>query len=55
MDVKAEGAVIGEKGLPDVEKVKPFSYAPESRGYYRIGSFLGKAFSIGRDIQGRVS
>lgn len=50
MDVKADEAVIGEKGLPDVEKVKPFTFAPESRGYYRIGSFLGKAFSIGREI-----
>jgi flavin reductase (DIM6/NTAB) family NADH-FMN oxidoreductase RutF len=50
MDVKADEAVIGKKGLPDVEAVKPFSYAPESRGYYRIGSFLAKAFSIGRKI-----
>ena len=50
MDVKADAAVIGENGLPDIEKVKPFSYAPESRGYYRIGSFLGKAFSIGRSV-----
>jgi flavin reductase (DIM6/NTAB) family NADH-FMN oxidoreductase RutF len=50
MDVKADETVIGEKGLPDIEKVKPFSYAPESRGYYGLGSFLGKAFSIGRGI-----
>jgi flavin reductase (DIM6/NTAB) family NADH-FMN oxidoreductase RutF len=50
MDVKADEAVIGEKGLPEIEAVRPFSYAPESRGYYRIGSFLGKAFSIGREI-----
>jgi flavin reductase (DIM6/NTAB) family NADH-FMN oxidoreductase RutF len=50
MDVKADEAVIGEKGLPEIEAVRPFSYAPESRGYYRIGSFLGKAFSIGRSV-----
>jgi flavin reductase (DIM6/NTAB) family NADH-FMN oxidoreductase RutF len=50
VDVKADEAVIGEKGLPDIEKVKPFSYAPESRGYYGTGPFLGKAFSIGREI-----
>lgn len=50
MDVKADEAVIGEKGLPEVEAVRPFSYAPESRGYYKIGSYLGKAFSIGREI-----
>jgi len=50
MDVKADKAVVGKKGLPDVEKVRPFSYAPEGRAYYRIGSFLGKAFSIGKKI-----
>jgi flavin reductase (DIM6/NTAB) family NADH-FMN oxidoreductase RutF len=50
VDVKADEAVIGEKGLPDIEKVKPFSYAPESRGYYGTGPFLGKAFSIGSEI-----
>jgi flavin reductase (DIM6/NTAB) family NADH-FMN oxidoreductase RutF len=50
MDVKADEAVLGKKGLPDIEAVRPFSYAPETRDYYRIGSFLGKAFSIGRGI-----
>jgi flavin reductase (DIM6/NTAB) family NADH-FMN oxidoreductase RutF len=50
MDVKADERVLGEKGLPDIEEVKPFLFAPESRGYYRIGSYLGKAFSIGRQI-----
>lgn len=50
MDVKAHEAVLGEKGMPDIEKVRPFLFAPESRGYYRIGSYLGKAFSIGREV-----
>lgn len=49
LDVKAEESVIGEKG-PEVEKVKPFLWAPDpSRGYYGIGGYLGKAFSIGRE------
>jgi flavin reductase (DIM6/NTAB) family NADH-FMN oxidoreductase RutF len=50
MDVKADEAVLGEKGMPDIEKVRPFLYAPESQGYYGVGEYLGKAFSIGKGI-----
>lgn len=50
VDVKAEEGVIGEGGLPDIEKVKPVLFAPEARSYHGVGKFLGKAFSIGRDI-----
>jgi len=50
MDVKADEHVLGEKGLPDVEKVRPMMYGPEIYTYHGIGKFLGKAFSIGRKI-----
>jgi flavin reductase (DIM6/NTAB) family NADH-FMN oxidoreductase RutF len=50
MDVKADEAVLGEKGLPDIEKVRPLLYAPETQGYYAVGEYLGKAFSIGKRI-----
>ena len=50
VDVKADEAVLGKKGLPDIEKVGPCLYAPESRGYYGVGEYLGKAFSIGKGI-----
>lgn len=48
MDVKAEEDVLGEGGLPDIEKVRPIIYAPVVRCYYRLGAYLGKAFSIGK-------
>ena len=48
MDVKAEEAVIGEDGSPDIEKLKPAIFTPGSRGYYGVGKYLGKAFSIGK-------
>ncbi len=51
IDVKADESVLGEKGLPDIEKVKPILYAPEIRTYHGVGNFLGKAFSIGKEIQ----
>jgi flavin reductase (DIM6/NTAB) family NADH-FMN oxidoreductase RutF len=50
MDVKAEEDVIGEGGVPDIEKVRPFLFSPEARVYHGVGKFLGNAFSIGRDI-----
>jgi flavin reductase (DIM6/NTAB) family NADH-FMN oxidoreductase RutF len=50
MDVKAEEDMLGEGDLPDIEKVRPMIFAPESRKYYGIGKFLGKAFSVGREI-----
>ena len=50
LDIKAEEAVLGENGLPAIEKVKPFLYAPEYRTYYGVGEFLGKAYSIGKEL-----
>jgi flavin reductase (DIM6/NTAB) family NADH-FMN oxidoreductase RutF len=52
VDCKAEEDVLGEDGLPDIQKVKPVLFAPESGGYYGVGSKLGRAFSIGKKIKG---
>jgi len=48
LDVKVDDSVLGDDGLPDMSKVKPFLYTPESRHYYGIGEHLGKAFGIGK-------
>lgn len=50
LDVKVEEDMLGEGDLPDIEKVKPIMFTPESRKYYGIGKFIGKAFSIGRGL-----
>ena len=50
MDVKVDEAVLGEDGLPDLEKLRPILFAPENRAYYGIGGYCGKAFSIGREV-----
>ena len=47
-DVKAEEGVLADDGLPDVTKIKPFSYDPVHKGYTGLGNFLGKAFSVGK-------
>lgn len=48
MDIKAEESMLNEKGSLDIEKVKPFLFAPEARAYYKVGPHLGKAFSVGK-------
>jgi flavin reductase (DIM6/NTAB) family NADH-FMN oxidoreductase RutF len=59
VDVKADESVLsadrdesvlGEKGMPDIEKVKPILYAPEIGTYHGIGGNLGRAHNIGKTI-----
>ena len=33
-----------------MEQLRPLVYAPDSRLYYGIGKYLGKAFSIGKEL-----
>ncbi len=49
LDVKAEETIL-ERGLPDMKKINPILFTPETRLYYAVGNYLGKAFSIGKEI-----
>jgi flavin reductase (DIM6/NTAB) family NADH-FMN oxidoreductase RutF len=53
LDVKADEECLTAEGNPDIEKIKPFSYAPGPNWYYGISALLGRAFSIGKQIQGK--
>jgi flavin reductase (DIM6/NTAB) family NADH-FMN oxidoreductase RutF len=48
VDVKVEDSVLGEDGLPDIGKIVPFFYSPETRTYHKIGEYLGRAHFIGK-------
>jgi flavin reductase (DIM6/NTAB) family NADH-FMN oxidoreductase RutF len=50
VDVKADAAVLGEKGDPDIDKVKPLIWDPAHQGYHGIGPFLGKAWDNGKSF-----
>jgi flavin reductase (DIM6/NTAB) family NADH-FMN oxidoreductase RutF len=50
LDVKADAAVLGDKGFPDIEKVRPIIFGPEVRTYHGLCKYLGLAFSIGKDL-----
>ena len=53
IDVKADAAVLDANGLPDGEKVRPIVYDTGTRNYFGLGKVIGKAFSIGKELQGR--
>jgi flavin reductase (DIM6/NTAB) family NADH-FMN oxidoreductase RutF len=51
LDVKAEDSVFDEKGHVDIEKVRPILFEPEINTYHGVGMFLGRAFSMGKEIR----
>lgn len=51
VDIKVDEDYLNEKGLPDVNKVKPMIFAAENLEYYGFGNYLGKAFSIGKELR----
>ena len=46
LDIKADEAVLNDRGIPDPEKVKPVIYAPLHNKYYGLGAFLEKSHVI---------
>ena len=51
LDVKVDEEYLSSSGQPDVERIRPFWFAPTTSAYYGLGAYLGQAFSIGKDIQ----
>jgi flavin reductase (DIM6/NTAB) family NADH-FMN oxidoreductase RutF len=50
VDVKADSALLNEKNLPDIEKMKPIIWNPAEMTYHKVGKSVGQAFSIGKEI-----
>ena len=50
LDVKADETVLGAGDQPEIEKVRPIIFSPGNRNYYGVGSSLGHAFEIGKEI-----
>jgi len=51
IDIKCEEKILGNNGLSNIEKARPIIFAPDTHGYYSIGKYIGKAFSIGKEIR----
>jgi len=51
LDIKVDEDHLTETGIPDITKIKPFSFAMDSMAYYRTGPFLAPAFAIGKELK----
>lgn len=50
LNVRADESVLDESEKIDITKLEPIIFAPGKSAYYSTGTFLGQAFSIGRNI-----
>jgi len=48
VDVKADPSILGEDGVPDMGKLKPFVFSPGSSQFYGIGPSLGKVSDLAK-------
>ncbi len=49
--IVADGEVLNPSQLPDIEKVRPMLWGSfGSMAYYNVGSKLGNAFSVGKEL-----
>jgi len=51
VDVKGDENVLGEDGFLDIMKIQPLIYDTSHKGYHGISPCIGKAFSIGNELQ----
>jgi len=49
VDVKVAETALDEKGMPQIDKIRPIVFSPEIRAYHGIGKYIGQAFSIGKE------
>jgi flavin reductase (DIM6/NTAB) family NADH-FMN oxidoreductase RutF len=49
IDIKVEEDVHKSDSL--LQKIKPLIYSPDDSAYYRVGNFVAKAFSVGKQVK----
>ncbi len=49
VDVKADPSILGEDGVPDMGKLKPFVFSPGSSQFYGIGPSLGRVSELAKE------
>ncbi len=53
MDIKVEDDLLDNNNKIEGNKLDPILYIPEIREYYALGKYLGKGFSLGKNILNR--
>jgi len=52
LDVKAEESILNGNESPSIEKLNPLIFSTGETAYYAVGTFLGPAFTMGKEIDG---
>jgi flavin reductase (DIM6/NTAB) family NADH-FMN oxidoreductase RutF len=50
LDIKVDEKIM-EGDEPLIKKISPMIYSPDDLSYYGVGDYLGKAFSVGKEIK----
>jgi len=50
MDVKVDEMLVTNKQQVNIERLDPILFAPDSGLYYGLGTLIGEAFSIGKEL-----
>ena len=50
VDIKADAAILNDKGHPLMDKVDPFVFGHGIREYWALGQMIGRAFAIGKTV-----
>lgn len=46
--IKADEAILNEKGMPVIGAADPFAYSPATREYVGLGDVVGQGFKVGK-------
>jgi hypothetical protein len=50
MDVKVDEMLVTNKRRVNIEQLDPILFMPDSGLYYGLGTLIGEAFSIGKEL-----
>ncbi|MEW6535073.1 MAG: flavin reductase family protein [Candidatus Auribacterota bacterium] len=48
VDLKADAAVLNDKGKPEMKKIDPFLFSMGDMQYFAVGDVIAKAFEVGK-------
>jgi len=51
IDVKGDESVLVEDGYLDIMRIQPLIYDTSHKGYHGVTPCIGKAFSVGKELQ----
>lgn len=51
LDIKVDEELLENESL--IKNIRPIIYSPDNLSYYGVGDYLGKAFTLGRELENK--